>query len=104
MAVQTSVDEVGAQVLRDVNNRSDQHVVGFFGVENMVRLMPVSTVPSFQFVGRAANAWECREQFECFFKARAVCVGLVATKHLFSKSVDFNQLLRIPVKADTVYV
>ena len=75
-----------------MDQRADQHVVGFLGVEDVVRLEAEAAVASDEFVGAGADTGKVSQQTEGPFETRMISIGLIPTESGIRERVDIKQI------------
>ncbi len=79
--------------MRDVKERADENVIGFFCVENIVGLELKAPVVGGEFVGGNSHARELGKQPENAFESCVVGVSLVCAELCFGVIVNDAQIL-----------
>ena len=68
------------QILPHMDERPDQHVARFLGVEDVVRLKAKATVAGHKFIGTRSDPGKLSQQIKGALETRMVGFGLIAAE------------------------
>ena len=88
-----SGEELGPYVARVMENRPYQDVIGFFGIEDYMRLKTKSPMSGSEFVNLLTNSRKVRKKAEGPLESSVVRCGLIAAERGSRIIVNFEKLV-----------